>query len=333
MAEPSPTASAAGGPRVSVLLPTRNRTAALDRAVASVRGQTLGEWELVIVDDASDDDTPARLAAHASADPRIHVFRHDARRGGAAARNTALGHARAPWIAFLDDDAEWRPEKLERQIARAREAPDALVYGPVLAVEEDGSGTLLGGPLGENAPVSDLVRGNRIDTSAVLVAAAPLRAVGGFDPELPRLQDWDLFIRLVPSVRLLYIDEVLVRTFRVGHRISTTPGSLEAAAERLAEKHADPRLLVTVGHMLLHEGHPAAARRIFARAWRRGGAGVPLLLRRALAATAPGLYTRMARLSDRLRPARAYSDPWAEERTSHASGHDHGAGRGRPSHV
>ncbi|NIQ56536.1 MAG: glycosyltransferase [Gemmatimonadetes bacterium] len=301
-----------------MVLPTRNRRDALERAVASVRAQTRGDWELLVVDDASDDGSHAWLTELAAADPRIRVLRHERRRGGAAARNTGIEAATGRWVAFLDDDAQWKREKLDRQLSSAGQGTDALVYGPVLAVDDAGGTALVGGRVDERAPFEALAAGNRIDTSGVLVARDPLVTVGGFDPALPRLQDWDLWLRLAPAVRFVYDDTVLARTFRVGRRISTDRTALVEAAERLAAKHpTSATLAATLGHMLLAEGAGGEGRSLLARASaieRRPG----VELRRALAALSPGVYGLLARGSERLRRRAGARpepgpEPWPEE--------------------
>jgi glycosyltransferase involved in cell wall biosynthesis len=83
-------------------MPVYNGTRFLDRAVASVRAQTLADWELLAVDDASADGSAELLDRLATADPRVRVFRHATNRGQAAARNTALAAAGGEWVAYLD---------------------------------------------------------------------------------------------------------------------------------------------------------------------------------------------------------------------------------------
>src|SRR3989338_7042609 len=96
-------------PLVSVVISTYNRRAKLERAVASVLAQTLGNIEVIIVDNASTDGT--QEAVKNMDDQRIRYIRNEANQGGPAARNTGIGNARAPYIALLDDDDEWMPLK------------------------------------------------------------------------------------------------------------------------------------------------------------------------------------------------------------------------------
>src|SRR5437867_300620 len=102
---------------VSVVIPTRNRQRLLRRALGSVLAQRQVDIEVLVVDEASEDGTADFVRA--IADPRVVLVRHDAPRGVAAARNAGLARARAPWVAFLDDDDVWAPTKLALQLAAA----------------------------------------------------------------------------------------------------------------------------------------------------------------------------------------------------------------------
>src|ERR1017187_7936626 len=101
-------------PTVSVVIPTYNRARILPRAVKSVVSQTLEDWELLVVDDGSADDTEQVVAAFG--DSRIHYIRHERNRGQSAAQNTGIRASRGTYVAFLDSDDEWLPEKLAKVV-------------------------------------------------------------------------------------------------------------------------------------------------------------------------------------------------------------------------
>jgi len=112
------------GPLVSVIIPTRNRCNYVAEAIDSILQQTLQDFELIVVDDACDDDTPALLCARAAQDKRIQVVRTPQNLGCNKARNLGLSRARGRYVAFLDDDDRALPERLKRTIDQFTEAPN-----------------------------------------------------------------------------------------------------------------------------------------------------------------------------------------------------------------
>ncbi len=125
-------------PAVSIVLPTYQRGALIGRAIRSVLEQTYGDFELLIIDDGSTDDTAAAVARFR--DPRLHYRRLDVNRGVAAARNVGIRHAAASLLAFQDSDDEWLPTKLERHLhAFAGCGPDVgVVYSDMERIWSDG---------------------------------------------------------------------------------------------------------------------------------------------------------------------------------------------------
>ncbi len=111
---------------VSVIVPTRNRGALLAMTLRSALRQQDVDFEVIVVDEASTDGTPAMLAA--VGDGRVRVIRHDTPRGLSAARNHGAADARGDWLAFLDDDDLWAPDKLVRQLNAAEQAGADWVY-------------------------------------------------------------------------------------------------------------------------------------------------------------------------------------------------------------
>src|SRR5258708_4440871 len=119
-------------PSVSVVIPTRARPALVVRAVNSALQQTFGDLEVIVVIDGRDEETLAALASISS--PRLRLLPLPTQVGGSRARNEGVHAATGEWVAFLDDDDEWLPEKLEKQlaVARASELPDPIVACKVM---------------------------------------------------------------------------------------------------------------------------------------------------------------------------------------------------------
>lgn len=125
-------------PAVSVLMPVHNAVATLRASVASVQAQTLGDWELWLIDDASTDGSGVLAAELAAGDPRIRVLSLPTNRGAAAARNAGLEQARGRYIAFLDADDLWQPDKLAAQLALFRDTGAALTFTGYSRADADG---------------------------------------------------------------------------------------------------------------------------------------------------------------------------------------------------
>ena len=218
----------------SVIIPTYNRCSTLARALASALAQTVPPHEVIVVDDASNDGS-ARAAA-AFNDQRIRVIRHGRRLGAAAARNTGARAARGRWLAFLDSDDEWLPQKLARQLAIVANAPahtGASVTGYVIVDNRNGRETGFQPP--QTIMVDDMVFGCSYSPgSTLIVAADTFAAVGEFDVTMARLEDWDWLIRLSQRGALIGVPEVLTKV----HKSANPPSQdVTSSITRLAEKH------------------------------------------------------------------------------------------------
>jgi glycosyltransferase involved in cell wall biosynthesis len=194
---------------VSVVIPTRNRWALLARAaLRSVRAQTGVATETIVVDDGSTDPMPEELSHGGD----VRVVRLPDRRGVAAARNAGIGIARGDWIAFLDDDDLWSPDKLRAQLdAAERDAAD-MVYAGVVSLDANGTAQYAF-PLPPSKELPRrLLAGSALPAgcSNVIARTALVRELGGFDEELHQLADWDLWIRLAWAGRVTACDARLV---------------------------------------------------------------------------------------------------------------------------
>jgi glycosyltransferase involved in cell wall biosynthesis len=206
-------AGAAAGtapPRVTVAVSTWNRAHLVGRAIASILAQTFADFEVLVVDDGSTDHTPGVLAG--IGDPRLRIIRLDPNGGISRARNAALATARGEWLAFLDDDNEWEPEYLARQLALAESHPHAgVVYcrarrrdvrtGRDMAVPE----AVWQGPVFRR-----LVAGWMPLVSCTLVRRAALADAGGFDESLRASEDRDMWLRLARRTDFAGTTAVLV---------------------------------------------------------------------------------------------------------------------------
>ena len=185
-------------PAVSVIIPTYRHAEFVEETLASVFAQTFTDYEVIVVNDGSPDDTAARLQPLALAS-RIRYI-EQANAGQAAARNRGFAEARGEFIAYLDDDDLWPPDKLAWQVTALHEHP-AWVMVSGLSGGIDGDGRREESPWANGATeiqtTADMFEGSGIDSPGqVLVRRDALMAVGGFDPTLWGSDDMDLWIRL-----------------------------------------------------------------------------------------------------------------------------------------
>jgi glycosyltransferase involved in cell wall biosynthesis len=236
-------------PTVSVIIPTFNRAPLLKRSIGSILNQTFQDFEIIVVDDASTDNTEEII--HNLEDKRIRYIKHETNRGGSAARNTGIKAARSKLIAFQDSDDEWLPEKLEKQMKVLASSPPHLgvVYTGFWRIRGDNKEYIPGPaiPVKEGNIHQELLRGNFVTTQAVVVKKECFQQAGMFDETLPRLQDWELFLRISKCFEFRYIPEPLVRSFFTDDSISSKPKALIKAVEIILEKHfaeykADPTI-------------------------------------------------------------------------------------------
>lgn len=269
-------------PAISVIIPTFNRAARLQRAIRSVMAQTWHDLEIIVVDDGSTDATQDVLGS--IREPRLIVVRHEANLGSPVARNSGMSVARGQFVAFLDSDDEWLPAKLERQVAVFETSPFPAL-GAVncgLIVDSEGSRPTqawLPSARGE-AYWTFLARREYHDTASMwLIRKRELdRLEGPFDPALRYTQVADLLVRLAKTCEFDYVAEPLV----VYHNHNESPRNehLPIAVRREAyhyymAKHAESlarrpdihvQLLVMCAARCLGEGMAREARQDLARA-------------------------------------------------------------------
>ncbi len=219
------------GADVTVIIPAYRAEKTIDRALRSVVAQTCRPRACVVVDDGSPDAT---LAVANSWRDRMEgialmVIRQD-NAGAGAARNRALLEANTRYVAFLDADDEWLPEKLEKSMARLTDSATVLVAHDSFSVE-DGRETRLDCARRFSAcaatPFVGLYRRGYIDTATVVAKREAVLAAGGFDTDLPNAQDFDLWLALLkdPAAKFIVFDDAL-------SRYHITPGSIMSHVER-----------------------------------------------------------------------------------------------------
>lgn len=198
------TMAAGATPRVSVIMPVYNAERYVAEAIESVLAQTMGDFEFLIHDDGSTDGSAAIVQSYAARDPRIS-FSSGENSGVAAALNTLVLRARAPWLARMDADDVCLPERFAQQLARLEAEPDLVVLGTA-AITIDGEGRRIVHnfpPRDHEAIDGGNLRGMcQIEHPSVMISTAALAKVGGYDALAHNGQDIDLWLRLAEVGRL-----------------------------------------------------------------------------------------------------------------------------------
>jgi glycosyltransferase involved in cell wall biosynthesis len=301
--------------RVAVIVPTRNRREWLALTLRSVLAQTGVDLEVIVVDEASTDDTVEWLTT--VADERIRVVRHEFPQGVATARNHGAAHAHGEWLAFVDDDDLWAPDKLREQLRAADACRADWVYTGSVNIAEDcrivyGRPPLAPDPLMKALPHYNAVPGGG---SNVVVRRTFWEAAGPFDMRLQNTEDWEMWIRLAKLGPPACVARPLI-----AYRVHSSNSSLNIEEmlrgtkliEELHETTADWGLMHRyIADSCLRRGQRGDALRHFAAAATRGqlwatASDVGLILRH-----------KIRRLAGRRHvPPRAdggAADPWITE--------------------
>ena len=200
---------------ISVIIPTYNRDYCLPRALDSVLAQTRQVEEICVVDDGSTDTTQQLLQADY---PQVNYYWQE-NQGVSAARNLGINNSKGSWLAFLDSDDEWLPEKIEKQLTELAQFPnyklvhcDEIWIRNGVRVNAMDKHEKAGGEIFENClPLC------AISPSASLIRRELFTEVGLFDESLPACEDYDLWLRVCSRYPVLYVDEKLLRKYG-GHK-------------------------------------------------------------------------------------------------------------------
>jgi glycosyltransferase involved in cell wall biosynthesis len=251
-------------PDVSVVIPTRDRWELLSaHALPSALRQEKVLVEVIVVDDGSRDGTAERAAA--LGDERIRVVRHEQSRGLAGARNAGIALARAPWLAFLDDDDLWAPQKLRVQLDVASSTGASWAYAETVVVDEQ-LRVLEADDFPDPGELPELLlTGNHVPGggSSVIARTDTVREEGGFDEDLLFFTDWDLWLRLVRrSLPAGCAEPLVARVVHPSNMLFREGPAVLESLERMLGKHRevtrDDRLAIE--QWVAHRYHVAGVR-------------------------------------------------------------------------
>jgi glycosyltransferase involved in cell wall biosynthesis len=201
-------------PAISVLMPAHNAGRYVAKAVESILAQTYTDFEFLIVDDGSIDDTPKILRRYAECDRRIHIISR-AKTGVVRALNELMALARGNLIARMDADDIALPTRFERQVAYLKDHPECVLVGSrVFIIDPEGDElTILGRALSHEEIVDDLLahKGQMVYHPAVMFRRHVVVGIGGYDDRMVEAEDLDLFLRLAEVGRIINLPDPLLK--------------------------------------------------------------------------------------------------------------------------
>jgi len=275
-------------PEISVIIPTYNHARWLGRAVDSVQAQDYRDFEIIVTDADSDDDTAGVMARRSA--PNLRYLRLPRRVNLPEGRNIGIREAAGRYIALLDSDDAWLPSKLRLQ--REFFSPDrpelALVY-TLLSVVSEKTGA-------SHVPTQAQLRGKVLwqllennlllgAPSSALIRKECLEAVGLFDSSMDTCEDWDLWLRLAARYEVDLLPQPLTVRYEYASSMSAAPGALRDGRARILEKHLNlyrqkPEIMAETLYILglqsLKLEEKSAARTYFRRAFTAALPGSPL---------------------------------------------------------
>ncbi len=226
---------------VSAIITTHNRCNLLNRAIQSVLNQTYKNLELIVVADGCTDGTDSLMKKYES-EKRIRYIRYSPAKGGNYARNNGIQNSHGEFIAFLDDDDEWLPEKLELQVAKIKEDPECvLVYTGIRVVYVKECIEYSSIPKANGDLSKVLLFGNIIgSTSTPLIKKRVLDNSGLFDEQLDALQDYDLWLRISTFGKIFTISKEMVKyyNYTTEKQVSATTNKYVDAIAYINKKYS-----------------------------------------------------------------------------------------------
>ena len=240
-------------PLVTCIIPTFNRAKKIITAIDSVMTQTYSNFEVLVVDDLSTDNTKEVVGKLAKKDSRIKYFLNP-KKGANNARNFGIINARGKYIAFLDDDDVWVDSKLEKQVNAFKSLKDeyGVIYCTFARTKTNGKVSRRHpsrfSPIKEGDILKHLLKRNFITTSTLFAKTEVFHTSGMFDPTYSSFQDWELLIRIAKYYHFCYLDEILVQMYESEDSITLNKKGRVLTSFKLLKQNMD---LYEKNHRLL----------------------------------------------------------------------------------
>lgn len=245
---------------VSVIVPVFNRSSTIRTALDSILKQTYRDWEVLVVNDGSTDDTASVIETYASKDPRIRILRHGERKGAQAARNTGIRASQGKWVAFLDSDDQWLPDSLQLRLNLAKDKGLFVVHSDCFILRV---GCVDPQPFDvppmQGQIYRELLRRYGPLFPALLVSKDALVQIGYLDEKIVSFQEWDTAIRLAKHYEFGFISKpTFIYNCKNPDTISNNLFRTALGHEQVVSKHWWP-ILCHVGPWSLGSHYRTAA--------------------------------------------------------------------------
>jgi glycosyltransferase involved in cell wall biosynthesis len=245
---------------VSVVIPTFNREHVIGNAIKSVLAQTFQDFEIIVVDDGSRDETAKNAIKLACSEPRVRIFRHETNQGAQAARNAGAQAAQGKWLSFLDSDDEWLPRSLEMRLARAALENVEVVHSDCYILRKHMPQELLNVPALRGEVYSELLHRPGPMFPSILMSANSFSQIGGLDETIVAYQEWDTAIRLGKRFRFGYVNApTFVYNCRGTDTISKDERRAAEGYKQVIKKHFLP-IMFKLGPRAMSRHYLAIAR-------------------------------------------------------------------------
>jgi glycosyltransferase involved in cell wall biosynthesis len=247
-------------PLVTVVIPAYNRSNYIARAIQSVQDQSFQDFEILVVDDGSKDNTGNIVGEKASTDPRIKYLRHPVNRGAMAARNTGARAAQGEWVAFLDSDDEWLTNSLKLRLLDAEQRKVKVVHSECyIEYVSTKQRSLFGIRPFSGMVYQEFLRRPGPVFPALLVHFSALQAIDYLDESIVSYQEWDVSIRLAKDYEFGFVSEPTFIYYRhPDAAISYDMVRNARGYEQVVRKHTD-EIISLLGRKALGDHYARAA--------------------------------------------------------------------------
>jgi glycosyltransferase involved in cell wall biosynthesis len=228
-------------PTISVIIPTYNSELTIKETIESVQKQTFTDFEVIVIDDGSQDDTIGLVKSLLKSEPRLKIFCYE-NGGVAVARNRGIELAQGEFISLLDADDLWTINKLELQLKALKDNPQAgVAYSWTNLVDEQSQLLFSGGcPVYEENVYGELLQANfLLSGSNILARREAIESIGGFPTDFPLASDWDFYLKLaykwsfvvIPEYQILYRQRLNSMSSNIEALMQESCGVLERACQ------------------------------------------------------------------------------------------------------